>query len=65
MENLMEALRIVAASWPVAAMVVGVTTGIVVRRSMYQAMNNDRLEKIERAKGNQAVVVHGRHRDDD
>lgn len=65
MENLMEALRIVSGSWPIAVIVVGTVGGIVVRRSLYQAMKNERLKEIERNSGSQAVVVQGRRRDDE
>jgi hypothetical protein len=63
MENLMEALRVIAGSWPIAVMVVGVTTGFFVRRTLYQTINNAHLEKLEQYNGNRAVVVGARQRD--
>lgn len=59
----MHALEIIAQSWPIAVMVVGVASAIVVRRSLKQVMDNDRAEKLDRAQGNKAVVV--RSREDD
>ena len=57
----MEALQIVAGSWPIAAMVVGLSAAFVVRRTLRQAMNNQREKELERAQGNQAVIVRNRH----
>jgi hypothetical protein len=62
----MEALQIVAGSWPIAVMVIGVSAAVVVRRSLKQVMDNDRAKELDRAQGNNAVVVTSRtnHRDD-
>jgi len=54
---MLRALEILAGSWPIAIAVVGVTTALVVRFSLKQAMDNNREEKRDRARGNQAVVV--------
>jgi NADH:ubiquinone oxidoreductase subunit F (NADH-binding) len=61
---LMKALEIIAGSWPIAVMVVGVSIALVVRRSIKQAMDNDREAKRDRAMGNQAVVVRDRASDE-
>lgn len=60
MDVFLQGLRIVAESWPLAAMVVGVAAAVVVRRSLRQAMDNTRAESEDRAQGNRAVVVSGR-----
>lgn len=53
----MEALKIIAESWPIAAMVIGVSAAYVVRRSLRQRMQIGHQERLDRAQGNQAVVV--------
>lgn len=60
MDHFLKALELVAGSWPLAVAVVGVAVAIVVRRSLKQAMDNNRAVKIDRAQGNQAVVVRSR-----
>lgn len=59
----MEALKIIAASWPIAAMVIalcGIAAGwSTIRRSM----KFSRDAQLDRAQGNQAVVVRGREDD--
>lgn len=62
MDNVIQIIAIIGNSYPIAFIVVGVTVGIVVRRSMYQMMHNERLEKLDRLHGNNAVVVQSRQR---
>lgn len=59
-EQALKALELISGSWPLAAAVVGIAIAITVRRSLKQAMDNDRADKQDRAQGNQAVVVRGR-----
>lgn len=56
----MEALKIVAESWPIAAMVIGLSGAYVVRRTIRQSMEIGHAERMDRAQGNQAVVVRNR-----
>ena len=65
MENLITVLRIFSESWPLAVMVVAMSGAIVVRRSIKQGLENQRLKELDRSSGNHAVVVHpSRHADD-
>lgn len=57
----MQALQIIAGSWPIAIMVIGIATAVVVNRRLKQAMDDSQAVRDLRA--NQAVVV--RNRDDD
>lgn len=63
---MIEVLALIAGSWPIAAMVVGVTVAVVVRRCFRQVLDNSRAAQIDRAQGNQSVVVAARrpHLDD-
>lgn len=54
---MLEYLHVIAGSWPIAIMVVGLGTAVVVRQSFKQLMNNSRAAQIDRAQGNNAVVV--------
>lgn len=60
----MEALRIIAASWPIAVMVVGVGIAVVFRRCFKQAMDNTKKMNEYRASSAVAVQSQDRHRDD-
>lgn len=62
---MMEALRIIAGSWPIACMVVGLAAAVVVRRTLKQAMDNSQALALDRASGNRAVVVQPRPHADD
>jgi hypothetical protein len=57
MENIMEALRIVAGSWPIAAIVIGTGITFTVRRTWKQSMQLAHEEKMDQLAGNRAVVV--------
>lgn len=63
---MMEALKIVADSWPIAFMVLGLAAAYVIRQSLHQSIDAAHTETMDRAKGNQAVVVSERrpHADD-
>lgn len=62
---MMQALEIVAGSWPIAAMVVAGTAGFVVWRLVSRAMKDSRDLTMERLSGSQAVVVQRRGSDED
>ena len=66
MENLMDALRIIAGSWPIAAIVIGTGTTFAVRRTLKQSMDFSHVERMDQLEGNRAVVVQPRkpHKDD-
>lgn len=55
---MIEYLRIIAGSWPIACTVIGISTAITIRRTLRQAMDNSRDAREYRA--SQAVVVRGR-----
>lgn len=55
---MMEALQIVAGSWPIACMVVGLSAAVVIRRTLKQAMDNSQALALDRANGSKSVVVH-------
>lgn len=61
---MMRALEIIADSWPIAVMVVGVCAAYVVRRSIKQVVDTNHVEAMDRQSGSRAVVVQGRHSDD-
>jgi hypothetical protein len=61
---MLEFFKILADSWPIAWMVLGITAAVVIRKSFKQAMDNDRAEKLDRAQGNNAVVVQNRREED-
>jgi hypothetical protein len=56
----MEALRIIAASWPIAVMVVGTIAGIVINSRLKQAQEDSQAVRDLRA--SQAVTVQSRER---
>lgn len=56
----MEALRIIAASWPIAATVIGIGFAIVIRRCFKQAMDN--TEKMNEYRAGSAVAVQSQDR---
>lgn len=67
MENLMEAWRILAGSWPVAAIIIGTGGIYAVRKTVRQSMDFAHEEQLARLEGNRAVVVQPksrRHADD-
>lgn len=53
----MEALKIVAESWPIAAMVIGLGVTATVYRVVQKSERRAHLERMDRLQGNQAVVV--------
>ena len=57
----MEALKIIAESWPIAIMVIGLAAAYVIRRSLKQVM--DHSAKMDEYRAGTAVVV--RQRTDD
>jgi uncharacterized membrane-anchored protein YhcB (DUF1043 family) len=57
----MEALKIISESWPIAAMVVGLTIAVVVYRLIDRNDKRSHRENMERMQGSGAVVV--QHRD--
>lgn len=61
----LKALELVAGSWPIAFITVGIGIAFVVRRCFKQALDNDKAEKEARNSGERAVVVQpARHIDD-
>ena len=52
---MLEFLRIIAGSWPIAAMVIGIAAAIVIRRTFKQMM--DATEKQNEYRASNAVVV--------
>ena len=52
---MLEYLKVIAESWPIAVMVIGVSAAIVVRRSLRQAMNNS--AEIQELRASSALVV--------
>lgn len=61
---MLEGLRIVAGSWPLAVIVVGLAAAYVARRSIAQVLRNRREAEADRAHGNNAVVVQRRAAED-
>jgi hypothetical protein len=57
---MMQALGIFATSWPLAVMTVAAIGGAVTWSLVGRAMRNNREERIQRLRGDNAVVVHGR-----
>ena len=57
----MEALKIIAESWPIAIMVIGLAAAYVIRRSLKQVM--DHSAKMDEYRAGTAAVV--RQRTDD
>lgn len=57
---MLEALLIVASSWPIAVMVVGVTGALTARYLVKRKMDQSHAENMDRAQGNRAVVVQDR-----
>jgi len=57
---MIQVLSIIASSWPIAIMVIGIAVAIVVNQRLKQAMDDS--QTIQNLKANQAVVV--RNRDD-
>lgn len=59
---MIEVLQIIATSWPIAVMVIGLAAAITVRRSLKQSMDNS--NEIQNIRASQSVVVRDRHSDD-
>ncbi len=58
---MIQTLQIIAGSWPIAIMVIGLSTAIVVNRRLKQAMDDS--QAVRDLKASQSVVV--RHRGND
>lgn len=56
-ETALKALELIANSWPIAAAVIGVSAAIVVHRLIKRATDYGHQERMDRLRGNQAVVV--------
>jgi len=52
---MLEYLKVIAESWPIAVMVIGISAAIVIRRSLRQAMNNS--AEIQELRASSALVV--------
>lgn len=61
---MMQALEIVAGSWPIAIMVVGATGGFVVWSLLRRVIKGEERKQELRAMGTDAVLVQGRARRD-
>lgn len=57
---MLQYMIVIAESWPIAVMVAAITAGIVVRRSLKQAMDNS--QQVRDLRASNAVTV--RERDD-
>lgn len=60
---MIEILGIIAGSWPIAIMAVGIVTAIVVNQRLKQAMDNS--QAVRDIKASQAVVVRNHNREVD
>lgn len=56
---MIQVLSIIAGSWPIAIIVIGVATAVVVNRRLKQAMDDSRT--IQELRVSQAVVVRNRN----